>query len=168
LIDDVSRDDAHWYLLQTKYKQEHKAADQLRQQNISIFLPQYKFEKIINGNKVIKNEPLFSRYLFAWLEVENTNWTSVRSTRGVSNFVKFGNRSAIVEQRIIDYLKKCDLQSQESYIKIGEIVKIASGSLKGFKAIYKAADGDSRSYILLNFMQQNQYLSIDNQLIRKL
>ena len=168
MIDVKSTETAHWYLLQTKFKQEKKAAQELRQQNISVFLPLHKFEKRIRGNKVIKEEPLFSRYLFAWLDFENTNWSSVRSTRGISNVVAFGNGPIIVNQVIINGLKKIDLLPIEPYIKIGEKVRIASGSLAGLKAIYQTADGSSRSYILLEFMQQNQYLSIDNQLIEKI
>ena len=168
MIEGKSTETAHWYLLQTKFKQENKAAQELQQQNISVFLPLYKLEKMVKGNKVVKEEPLFSRYLFAWLDVENTNWTSIRSTRGISNFVAFGNGPAIVDQAIINELRQIDLLPKEAYFKIGEKVRIASGSLKGLRAIYQTADGSSRSYILLEFMQQNQYLSIDNQLIEKI
>ena len=155
----------HWYLLRTKFKQEKKAAQELRQQNISVFLPLHKLEKIVKGNKVIKEEPLFSRYLFAQFDIENTNWTSVRSTRGVSNFVEFGNGPAIVDQAIVKELKKIDLLPPEPYFKIGEKVRIVDGSLKGLRAIYQDSDGPSRSHILLTFMQQNQHLSINNQLL---
>ena len=163
-----SKKTSHWYLLQTKFRQEKKAAQELDQQNISVFLPLYKHEKMIKGNRVIKEEPLFSRYLFAWLDTENTNWTSVRSTRGVSNFVEFGNGPIIVDPAIIDDLKKVELLSGKPYIKIGEKIRVMSGSLEGLSAIYQTADGSSRSIILLEFMQQNQYLSIDNQLIEKI
>ena len=168
MIENKPSKTAHWYLLQTKFKQENKAAKELGQQNISVFLPLYKIEKMVKGNKVIKEEPLFSRYLFAWLDLENTNWTSIRSTRGISNFVAFGNGPAIVDQAIINELRQIDLLPKESYFKIGEKVSIAGGSLKGLNAIYQTADGSSRSYILLEFMQQNQHLSIDNQLIEKI
>ena len=168
MIVDKSIETAHWYLLQTKFKQENKAAEELRQQNISVFLPLCKLEKIIRGSKVIKEEPLFSRYLFAWLDVENTNWTSVRSTRGISNFVAFGNGPAIVDQAIINELRQIDLLPKEPYFKMGEKVRVVRGSLKGLSAIYQTADGLSRACILLEFMQQNQYLSIDNQLIEKI
>ena len=106
---------AHWYLLQTKFKQENKAAQRsYNNQNISVFLPLYKLEKMVKGNKVVKEEPLFSRYLFAWLDVENTNWTSIRSTRGISNFVAFGNGPAIVDQAIINELRQIDLLPKEA------------------------------------------------------
>lgn len=158
---------SHWYLLQTKFKQEEKAAQELSQQNIPVFFPLHRFEKLIKGNKIIKEEPLFPRYLFAWLDKENTNWTSVRSTRGISNFVNFGNVPAIVDQDVIKELKKINLLTVESYFKAGEKIRVVSGSLKGLSAIYQTTDGLSRSYILLEFMQQKQLLSINNKLIKK-
>ncbi|MAD91846.1 MAG: transcription/translation regulatory transformer protein RfaH [Gammaproteobacteria bacterium] len=159
---------ARWYLLQTKFKQENKAAQELGRQNISVFLPLYKLEKMIKGNKFIKEEPLFSRYLFAWLDLENTNWTSIRSTRGISNFVAFGNGPAIVDQAIINELMQIDLLPKETYFKAGEKIRVASGPLEGLSAIYETENGSLRSYILMEFMQQEQYLSIDNQLIEKI
>jgi len=157
----------HWYLLQTKFKQENKAAQELRQQNITVFLPLHKIERLVSGKKIIKTEPLFSRYLFAELDIKNTNWTSIRSTRGISKFVEFGNGPAIVESSLISELKKIDSMSPEPYIKIGEKIKLMSGSLKGLSAIYQAADGSSRSIIMLQFMQHNQELSVDNNSFKK-
>ena len=168
MIENNSIQTANWYLLQTKFQQESKAAQELGQQNISVFLPLYKLEKMVKGNKVIKEEPLFSRYLFAWLDLENTNWTSIRSTRGISNFVAFGNGPAIVDQAIINKLRQIDLFSEEAYFKAGEKIRVASGPLEGLSAIYQTENGSSRSYIFLEFMQQNQCLSIDNQLIEKI
>ena len=168
MIESQRQREAHWYLLQTKFNQEKRAAKELRQQNISVFLPMHKFEKIIKNNKVIKEEPLFSRYLFALLDIENTNWTSIRSTRGISNIVEFGNGPIVVSQNIVEELKKIDLFYMEPSIEIGQKVKVINGSLKGLNAIYQATDGSSRAYILLEFMQQRQYLSIDNNLIEKI
>lgn len=168
MIESKLRKTEQWYLLQTKFSQEKKAARELRQQNISVFFPLHKREKIIRGNKVIKEEPLFSRYIFARLNLETTNWVSVRSTRGVSNIVEFGNGPLIVAQDIINKLEEIDLLPEDPYIKIGEKVRVISGSLEGLSAIYKTPDGSSRAYILLEFMQQNQCLSINNKLIEKI
>ena len=165
---DNPKSNFHWYLLQTKFRQERRAAHELEQQNFIVFLPLYRSEKITKGVRVIKEEPLFPRYLFVWLNFENTNWTSVRSTRGISNFVAFANGPAIVDQTIINELRQIDLLPKEAYFKIGEKVKIASGALKGLNGIYQTDHGSSRSYILLEFMQQNQLLSIGNQQIEKI
>ena len=168
MTQDNPKDNYHWHLLQTKSRQERKAAQELEQQNITVFLPLYRFEKIIKGVKVKKEEPLFPGYLFIELDIKNTNWTSVRSTRGVSNFVGFGSGPAIVDQTIINKLREIDLLPKQSYFNAGEKIRVAGGPLEGLSAIFQAENGSSRSYVLLEFMQQNQYLCIDNQLIEKI
>jgi transcriptional antiterminator RfaH len=168
LTQDNPNNNCHWYLLQTKFRQERKAAQELEQQNISVFLPLYRSEKIIKGVRVTKEEPLFSRYLFIELDIKNINWTSIRSTRGVSKFIEFGNGPIIVDPLIIEGLRNAESQPEESYLTVGEKVRVTHGAFKGLEAIYEAADGSARSYILMELMQQNQYVSIDNQLIEKI
>ena len=165
---DNSKSNFQWYLLQTKFRQERKAAQELEQQNIKVFLPLYRFEKLIKGVRVTKEEPLFSRYLFIELDTKNTNWTSIRSTRGVSKFVEFGNGASIVDPLIIESLHNMEPQPEESYLTHGEKIRVVNGAFKGLEAIYQAADGLARSYILMELMQQDQYISIDNQLIDKI
>jgi len=168
LTQDNPKSNFHWYLLQTKFRQERKASQELEQQNIKVFLPLYRSEKIIKGVRVKKEEPLFSRYLFIELDIKNTNWTSIRSTRGVSKFVEFGNGASIVDPLIIESLRNIESQPEEHCLTRGEKVRVVNGAFKGLEAIYQAADGLARSYILMELMQQDQYISIDNQLIDKI
>ena len=130
-------------------------------------MPLHKVEKLIDGKKSIKKEPLFPRYLFAKLNIKNTNWNSLRSTRGISRLVEFGSGPTIVEDNVINELAKYDSLPPEPYIKIGEKVKVVDGPLRGLSAIYEANDGLSRSIILLKFMQHNQKLNIENKFLVK-
>ena len=168
MTQDKLKSNSHWYLLQTKFRQERKAAQELEQQNINVFLPLYRSEKMIKGLRITKEEPLFSRYLFIELDAKNTNWTSIRSTRGVSKFVEFGNGASTVDPLIIESLRNIDSQPEEACLIAGEKVRVVNGAFKGLEAIYQAADGQARSYILMELMQQDQYISIDNQLIDKI
>ncbi len=158
----------NWYLLQTKYKQEKRALRELKRQNIDVYMPILRKEKINNNKKTCIEEPLFSRYLFVFLDTMNTNWTSLRSTRGVSNFVEFGNGPHIVCKFIVDEMKKNDDLPPLPFISEGDQVTISSGSFKDIDAIYMAPDGESRSYILLNFMQQDHLLKVENSVLKKI
>ena len=168
MTQDNSESNFYWYLLQTKFRQERKAAQELKQQNINVFLPLYRFEKLIKGVRVKKEEPLFSRYLFIELDTKNTNWTSIRSTRGVTKFVEFGNGASIVDPLIIESLLNMESQPEESYLTHGETIRVVNGAFKGLEGIYQATNGLARSYILMELMQQDQIISIDNQLIEKI
>ena len=168
MTQDNPKSNFYWYLLQTKFRQERKAAQELKQQNINVFLPLYRFEKLIKGVRVTKAEPLFSRYLFIELDTKNTNWTSIRSTRGVSKFVEFGNGASIVDPLIIESLHNMESQTEESYLTHGEKIRVVNGAFEGLEGIYQATNGLARSYILMELMQQDQIISIDNQLIEKI
>ena len=168
MTQDNPKSNFYWYLLQTKFRQERKAAQELKQQNINVFLPLYRFEKLIQGVRVTKAEPLFSRYLFIELDTKNTNWTSIRSTRGVSKFVEFGNGASIVDPLIIESLHNMESQTEESYLTHGEKIRVVNGAFEGLEGIYQATNGLARSYILMELMQQDQIISIDNQLIEKI
>ena len=158
----------NWYLLQTKYKQEKRALLELQRQNIDAYMPILKKEKIKNNKKICIEEPLFSRYLFVFLDTMNTNWTSLRSTRGVSNFVEFGSGPHIVCKFIVEEMKKNDDLPPSPFMSEGDQVTISSGSFKDIDAIYKAPDGESRSYILLDFMQQENLLKVKNSVLKKI
>ena len=59
-------------------------------------------------------------------------------------------------------------QPEESYLTHGETVRVVNGAFKGLEGIYQATNGLARSYILMELMQQDQIISIDNQLIEKI
>ncbi len=141
---------------------------ELQKQNIDVYIPLIKKEKIRSNKKIFIEEPLFPRYLFVFLDNMRTNWTSLRSTRGVSNFVEFGNGPHIVDAFIIDELKKYDDLPPEPFMSEGDQVTISSGSFKDLDAIYKTSDGESRSYILLTFMQQDHLIKVKNSLLKKI
>ena len=157
--------DLNWYLIRTKHNQEKRAKKELERQDVIVFLPLYRHEIMKNGKKVIKDEPLFSMYLFINFDPTKTYWSSIRSTRGVASLVQFGSDPAIVQKEIIEDLKKCDLQVPEPYFKTGKKIKVIDGPLKNIEGVYQIADGNERSYILLSFMEQNQYIRVNNDLI---
>ena len=83
----------NWYLIQTKPKQEEVASLNLINQDFEIYYPKTKIK-----DKVIA---LFPRYIFIQLDDKNQNWSPIRSTKGVANFVRFGVKFAKVPDDII-------------------------------------------------------------------
>ena len=54
----------HWYLVHTKPWQEKCALENLQRQGFQCYLPALPSEKLRQGMLVVKDEPLFPRYLF--------------------------------------------------------------------------------------------------------
>ena len=79
----------NWYLLYSKPKQESRAQEHLANQGFESFVPHIHINKIRAGKQSTKIEPLFPRYIFLKAGAD-VNLASIRSTRGVAGFVKFG------------------------------------------------------------------------------
>ena len=77
-----------WYLIKTKSKQENTAIINLENQGYTSYCPIVKINK--------KNVVLFPGYLFIYLDKHNENWSPIRSTKGVINFVRFGLNLSLI------------------------------------------------------------------------
>jgi transcriptional antiterminator RfaH len=147
-----------WYLIQTKPQQEDIAVQNLSNQEFNIFYP----KATIKSKKVV---PLFPRYLFIELDNKKQNWTPVRSTRGVANFVRFGLSFAVVPNKIIDMIKIQQQQTIEKLVSIrshhqGDNIEIKTGVFKGQQAIFKNYNSQDRIIVLLKLIGQQQEIEL--------
>ena len=146
-----------WYLIQTKPQQEAVATKNLSNQGFDIFHP-----KAMIKNKSVS---LFPRYLFIHLDDKNQNWTPIRSTPGVANFVRFGLNFAIVPNQIIKLIKIQQQQTIEKLINIcshqkGDSIEIKSGAFKGQKAVFQNYSSYDRIIVLLKLIGQQQEIEL--------
>lgn len=147
----------NWYLIQTKPKQEEVASLNLINQDFEIYYPKTKIK-----DKVIA---LFPRYIFIQLNDKNQNWSPIRSTKGVANFVRFGIKFAKVPDDIIMSIKLQEDDTVEKLIDLskfhqGDSVQIQEGALKGQQAIFSHYDGQMRAIVLLKILHQDQRLAL--------
>ncbi|QJX01464.1 transcriptional activator RfaH [Alcanivorax sp. IO_7] len=103
--------DSGWYVVQCRANQNYRAQENLENQGFTCFQPQLCLEKVRAGRRVQRQEPLFPGYLFIQLSEQGSGWHTIRSTRGVTKLVAFGDRPAAVPPSVIDALK---LQTQAS------------------------------------------------------
>lgn len=156
-----------WYVVYTKPGQEFRALQQLQNQNYACFLPTLQIERSRrNGKRETVLEPLFSRYLFIQLNSMTANLTRVRSTRGVSRLVTFGDRPATLPQEFVEALQQPRTVEQCCF-QPGERVAINSGPLAGLEGIYQEPDGDARALILVELMSQPRKLKLAVEMLRK-
>ena len=62
----------HWYLVHTKPRQEKCALDNLQRQGYQCYLPTRPSEKLRQRLLTLADEPLFPRYLFIQLGMDDT------------------------------------------------------------------------------------------------
>ncbi len=78
--------------------------ENLGNQGFKCFLPTIRVERLRGGHRAMISEALFPRYLFVYLEAGRSNWSAIRSTRGVSHLVRFGGIVARLPSSLIDAL----------------------------------------------------------------
>ncbi|MDH1007223.1 transcription/translation regulatory transformer protein RfaH [Pseudomonas nicosulfuronedens] len=142
-----------WYLVQCKPKQDLRALENLRRQGYECLLPLHKIERLRKGKWNILEEPLFPGYLFIELDSLLDNWMPIRSTRGVSQIVRFGAEPASVPEKIIWKLKQ-ESTTPKKELKPGDKIIIKLAETTGFEAVFLAQTGSERVLILLNFLNR--------------
>ncbi len=156
----------HWYAIHSKPRQEERALENLQRQGFEAWLPMLTVEKVLRSKLVQVIEPMFSRYLFIRLDTEQTNWSPIRSTLGVSKLVSFGNRPAVVADELIEALQQLPEQAPQRLIQLGQQVKIVSGPLRGLEGIYQQADGELRAMVLFELLNKQHRIVTDMQDLR--
>lgn len=147
-----------WYLVQCKPKQDLRALENLQRQGYECLLPLHKTLRLQKGQWNTLEEPLFPGYLFIELDSLLDNWMPIRSTRGVSQIVRFGAEPASVPEKIIWKLKQ-ESTAPVKELKPGDKIIIPLADTAGFEAVFLAQTGSERVLLLLNILNREIKLS---------
>ena len=148
----------NWFAVYTKLRQEYKARENLERQSFEAYLPLMRASRKRRGKWVETIEPMFSRYLFIRFEPGATSVASVRSTRGVTGLVQFGNKLAPLPESFMSVLlESADTETgvhtpEPNLLQEGDAVVLTNGPLSNLHGIFKAPDGDARAIIMLNLL----------------
>jgi len=141
---------------------EETAEMNLKNQRIEFFLPRFTCGK--REGKVI-----FPGYIFIKPKTGDT-YQSIRSTRGVNDFVRFEMAFANASDETIDDLKKVvdlmnDRMDQTNLHQKGEEILIKSGPFKDFNGVFEKYDADQSAIVLINFLRHQQRVKIKAEMI---
>ena len=152
-----------WYVLKTRPRQEGRAITHLENQSFTVYCP-WLIRK--DGSR----EPLFTSYMFVQLpsyEEFAQSFVTIKSTRGVQQFVKYGDNWAKADQTLIDFLQL----RENGFRKVplferDQEVLIKDGPFKGIEAVYLCADGDERAMVLLTILNRPTAIKIEERLLK--
>jgi len=169
-IFDTTSDESGWYVVYTKPRQEARALENLRNQGIVSFLPTLMAERLHVGRRMVCPEALFPRYLFVRLEAGRSNWSAIRSTRGVVRLVEFGGVAARISSALMDALSEKPAQ-QKVLFETGERLNVVEGPFVGLRAellsLYEAPDGEARVMVLMDILTRPQKINLPASAVRK-
>ena len=149
----------HWYLVHTKPRQEKRALQNLEQQGYECYLPTMPVERLRHDHLDITREPLFPRYLFIRLSMDNSakSWGPIRSTLGVNRIVSFGSEPARINNNLINLLKLQETTLHDEPKRLfspGDRVQLTAGAFAGIEGIYQMADGEQRVMVLIELLSK--------------
>ena len=141
-----------WFLLQTKSREELRAADNLARQEVESFCPMIRVEKIARGKRIEALEVLFPGYLFVQLGEASVSATSIRG------------RPIKVPSGLIEQLQRRVSEQEDQVMsslpKVGEKMTIMDGPFRGLDAVFYQPDGNNRALVLVTMLNQQVKASI--------
>jgi len=166
-----------WYAIHSQPRKEAEAETQLARQGFEVWLPRIGRRVRKRGLWTLKVEPLFSRYLFLRVDPEAQDVSPVRSTRGVTDFVRVAGRPQPIPERVIEGLKTLvdptsglhelsDVQAPA--LTPGSAVEILEGPFAGLKGVFQEASGEARAMILLRILGQPAVVKLDQSALQAL
>jgi transcriptional antiterminator RfaH len=125
-----------------------------------------KVERVLKKELEIKKIPLFPRYLFVKLDLnfESKSWAPIRSTRGVSNLVRFGQTPAKIHDELVQHIYSRENISESDLQPLyqrGQSLKIINGPFSGFDSIYQGMNSEMRVIVLLEFMRKSLLIKLE-------
>ena len=126
-----------WYPVYTNSRAEKKAYQELQRKGIEAYLPLKKEWKQWSDRKKLVEEPLFKSYLF--VRISNKEHAEVLMTQGISRFLYFSGKIAVMPDKQMEDLKLLmasgeELELIEHEIAPGEKVLVNAGPFKGMVA----------------------------------
>jgi transcriptional antiterminator RfaH len=138
---EISRDQpiGSWFCLRAQPKREHIAGLCLRQfSEVEAFCPRVRIHKQTNRGPVWFVEAMFPGYLFARFDYLTLH-RRVRQGPGVSGFVQFGDRLALLPDELISEIRarmgKDELLEINQGIQPGQSVQITQGPFQGLEGL---------------------------------
>jgi transcriptional antiterminator RfaH len=83
-------DDADWYVVRCKPREDARAIENLGLQGFEAFSPACLVTRRVGTVRRKLSEPMFPGYAFVRLSTTRHDWSVLRSTRGVMQLVRFG------------------------------------------------------------------------------
>lgn len=148
----------YWCVATTQPNGEDKALFHLVRQGFNVLLPKH-LKRRSHARKVDwVPRPLFPGYLFVEIDPDNSPWRAIRSTVGIFDVIRFGDKPASVPGPVIDeiYARQDDRGLVKTLVgstfKPGDPVRVLRGALGEFEALFEASDDRNRVTVLLNLL----------------
>lgn len=146
-----------WFAVHTKPRSEALASVHLRRQGFEVLDCRIKRSRLGTDGLRSQVEPLFPRYLFVQSGAHGMQLGPIRSTRGVSQVVRFGSRTPSVPEPVIAAIKA--RQDDQGFVRLdppelkpGDRVQVTEGPMCGLSGVFESQCGQARVRLLIDLL----------------
>ncbi len=162
----VNREQAKWYAVQTRARNEKAIASRLEEQGLTTFLPLVTEVRRWSDRKKKVVTPLFSCYVFVQLIASNHDERiRVCRTDGVFRIVSMRGEAIPIPDEQIASLRTVVTQqvswSEHSFLEIGQRVRIRDGCLQGVEGVLLAHNSDRTLIISVDAIQRSLAVRVE-------
>lgn len=149
---------ANWYAIHTRSRFEKKVAEQLCEKRFTTFLPLRKEVHRWKDRYKPVELPLFGGYVFVQLDGQPDLRVRVLRTPGVVRIVGFGQQDAPIPtdqiERLQRILESNSVVQRHRYLRVGQRLKIISGTLSGVEGILVRIKNSDRLVVSVEHIRQ--------------
>lgn len=167
LSNDNVFDGLHWYVVQTKPREEERADDNLKAWKVETLAPRIKARRVneFTNRCTFITRPLFPGYIFARFDA-STSLHDINATRGIQRVVRFGEVLVPVDDQVIDMIRL--RMAHDGFVHVGtEILpgrkfSIQDGPLSGLVGVLEREMKDSeRVMLLMNCVSYQGHFTVE-------
>ena len=148
-----------WYAVQTRSRHEKMVTRQLEGQGFATFLPPTTQLRQWSDRRKLVELPLFPGYAFLRMDYQPEQRLRVLGTEGIVSFVGVHGQGRPIPDRQIEHIQtlltaKVPFESYP-FLKVGQRVRIRSGSLNGTEGILVGRESDRMLVISVELIQRS-------------
>lgn len=160
-----------WYAVYTKSRNEKKAAADLEEKGIEVYLPLLKTLKQWSDRKKWVEEPLFRSYLF--VRIYDKNYLDVLQTDGIVRFIMFRQERIPVPDAQIEAVKAYlndeeRISTTETNYQPGDLVEIIRGPMRGLPGTLVEVKGKQRVLVEIESIGQRLMINVPKSMLEQL
>ncbi len=154
-----------WLVAQIKPKSHYLAVQNLERQGFETFLPKIKATTKKENKFINKDILVFPGYAFIGIDPQNSCWTKINSTYGVSKLLCLNNKPSEIPLDLIVALKNRYEENispiTNENLKKGDTIKFYNGPFADLVANIESVNAKNRIYALLKVMGGYQKVEIN-------
>src|SRR4051794_3961606 len=157
-------EESQWFAIHVRSRHEKKVAEDLRQRGIDNFLPVVRQTRRWSDRRKVVEFPLFSCYVFVRIPPAPKWRVSVLRSSGVLGFTGPSQGTPIPAEQIeaIRRLVLNDVHvTPESYIRVGQRVRIRGGALDGLEGVLAGCGKDQKLIVSVDTIQRSISVALE-------